>query len=192
MKQTAVFAIFRDRPHTEAAVKALIDSGFPEEDIAILLADNVGVSDFAHERHSKAPEGTALGASAGALIGGTLGLLAGLGTIVLPEVGQYLVASPIFDAFAGAGALGVVGGFFGAVIGLGIPEFEAKRYKGLIKDGRSLLSVHCPSSDSVRRAKDVLRSVGGHGIVSTGEAGAGFVPKRKPYMGYRSAHGTIR
>ena len=192
MKHTAVFATFRDRPHTEAAVKALVEGGFPEEDIAVLLAENVGTSDFAHERHSKAPEGTAAGAGAGAIIGGALGLLAGLGTIVLPTVGQFLVASPVFDALAGAGAVGLLGGLAGAAIGLGIPEFEAKRYRGLIKDGRGLLSVHCQSSDTVRRAKEILKGLGGQGIVSTGESGAGFVLKRKPFAGYRTAHGSLR
>jgi hypothetical protein len=113
------------------------------------------------------------------VIGGALGLLAGLGTIVLPGVGQFLVASPVFDAFAGAGALGVVGGFLGAVIGLGIPEFEAKRYEGRIKEGGVLLSVHCDTSEEIKRAKDLLKETGAQDIASTGEASADYAKTDK-------------
>jgi hypothetical protein len=90
----------------------------------------------------------------------------------------------VVDALAGAGAIGVFGAVVGALIGLGIPEFEAKRYRGLIKEGRSLLSVHCETSDWVTRAKHVLKSVGGRGVVATGEANAGFANSSKTRLGY--------
>ncbi|HTS26702.1 MAG TPA: hypothetical protein VMH81_12575 [Bryobacteraceae bacterium] len=38
-------------------------------------------------------------------------------------------------ALAGIGTGGVVGGFVGALVGMGIPEYEAKRYEGLIRQG---------------------------------------------------------
>jgi len=192
MKNIAVFATFRDRLHAETGVKELVNSGFRAEDISVLLADNVGTKDFAHERHSKGPEGTATGGSAGVLVGGALGLLAGLGTISIPAIAPYLTAGPVIDALAGAGALGVLGGLIGGMIGLGIPEFEAKRYRGLIKEGRSLLSVHCDNSDWVTRAKHVLKSVGGQGIVSAGEAGAGFAAQAKPRLRYGHAHWSTK
>jgi hypothetical protein len=184
MKNIAVFATFRDRLHAEAGVKELVSSGFREEDISVLLAENVGTKDFAHERHSKAPEGAALGGILGVIIGATLGALAGLGMISIPAIAQYLTAGPVVDALAGAGAVGVLGAIIGAMIGLGIPEFEAKRYRGLIKEGRSLLSVHCDTSDWVTRAKHVLKSVGGRGVVATGEANAGFAASDRPNLRY--------
>ena len=67
-------------------------------------------------------------------------------------------------ALAGAGALGAVGGIIGALAGMGIPEYEAKRYEGRIREGGVLLSVHCDSSDWVRRAKDVLQSTGAQDV----------------------------
>src|SRR6266446_3728828 len=48
---------------------------------------------------------------------------------------------------------GVVGGLLGGLIGAGIPEYEAKRYEGRVKSGGILLSVHCDSSEWVKRAK---------------------------------------
>lgn len=186
-KNTAVFAIFSDRAHVEAGVDALLSHGFRREDVSILLADNVGTKDFAHEMHTKAPEGATAGAGAGVLVGGTLGLLVGLGAIVIPGLGPLLAAGPLVAALAGAGAAGVAGGIIGALAGMGIPEYEAKRYEGLIKQGRILLSVHCDSSDWVKRAKDVLTNAGGDHISSVEEAGADYEVSDRP----KARHGGV-
>ena len=63
-KNTAVFGIYRDRPQAERAVDDLIGAGFRAEDISVLLPENIGTKEFAHEKHTKAPEGTATGAGA--------------------------------------------------------------------------------------------------------------------------------
>jgi hypothetical protein len=75
-KNTAVYGIYRDRPVAEEAVDRILAAGFRNEDVSALLQDNVGTKDFAHEKATKAPEGTATGAATGAAIGGSLGLLA--------------------------------------------------------------------------------------------------------------------
>jgi hypothetical protein len=172
--------MFRDKAHAESGVSSLMQRGFRGEDISVLLADNPGTKDFAHERHTKAPEGATAGAGAGAVIGGTLGLLAGIGALSIPGLGVFLAAGPIMGALAGVGSGGVAGGIVGAAIGLGIPEFEAKRYAGLVKDGQILLSVHCDNSDWVARAKETLKATSAHDIVSTGEASADFAATDRP------------
>jgi hypothetical protein len=58
----------------------------------------------------------------------------------------------------------------GALVGLGIPEYEAKRYEGRVKDGGVLLSVHCNTSDQIRLAKNLLKTTGAEDVSSTGEA----------------------
>jgi hypothetical protein len=82
-KNTAVFGIYRTRPEAESAVDQLLASDFRSEDISVLLQDNVGTKDFAHEKHTKAPEGTTTGVIAGGAVGGTLGLLAGIGVLAI-------------------------------------------------------------------------------------------------------------
>ena len=52
---------------------------------------------------------------------------------------------------------------------MGIPEYEAKRYEGRVKDGGVLLSVHCATSDEITRAKKILEQTGAEDISSTGE-----------------------
>jgi tetrahydromethanopterin S-methyltransferase subunit C len=108
----------------------------------VLLPDHQGSKDFAHEKHTKAPEGTTTGVAAGGTIGGTLGLLAGIGALAIPGVGPFIAAGPIMGALAGLGVGGAVGGLVGALVGMGMPEYEAKRYEGRIKAGGVLLSVH--------------------------------------------------
>jgi hypothetical protein len=63
-----------------------------------------------------------------------------------------------------------VGGFTGALIGMGIPEYEAKRYEGRLQKGGILLSVHCDTSEEIKRAKEIMKRTGAEDISSTGEA----------------------
>jgi hypothetical protein len=73
-------------------------------------------------------------------------------------------------ALAGIGVGGAVGGFTGALIGMGIPEFEAKKYEGRLKKGGILFSVHCDTSDQIKRAKEIIQRTGGEDVSSTGES----------------------
>ncbi len=79
---------------------------------------------------------------------------------------------------AGAGMAGAIGGVVGSLVGMGIPEYEAKRYEGRIKSGGILLSVHYDESEWVKRAKQILEETGAEDISSTGEASRGFCRQR--------------
>jgi ActD protein len=179
-KNTAAFGIYRNRVSVENAVDALRAAGFRNTDISVLFPENEGTKDFAHEKHTKAPEGTATGATSGAVIGGGLGWLAGIGALAIPGLGPFIAAGPIVAALAGAGAGGVVGGLAGALVGMGIPEYEAKRYEGRVKEGGILLSVHCDDSKWTKKAKDILEKTGGDDVASTGEESADFQKTDKP------------
>jgi hypothetical protein len=183
-KNTAVFGIYRSRAAAEQGVDALIQQGFRNQDISVLLPENVGTKDFAHEKGTKAPEGAATGAVAGGAIGGTLGLLAGIGALAIPGLGPFIAAGPIMGALAGLGSGGAIGVLVGALVGMGIPEYEAKRYEGMVREGGILLSVHCDNSDWVKLAKDVLERTAAHDIASTGEASADYAESDKPRVRY--------
>src|SRR5690606_18570924 len=118
----------------ERAVDSLKDSGFRNSDISVLMPEKGDTRSFAHEKGTKAPEGTAAGVTSGAVAGGALGWLVGAGTLAIPGLGPFIAAGPIMAALAGAGVGGAVGGVTGALIGMGIPEYEAKRYTGLVKN----------------------------------------------------------
>jgi hypothetical protein len=172
-KKTAVFGIYPSVAQAERAVDTLVLDGFSHNDISVLLPDNQSTREFAHEKNTKAPEGTATGVAAGGTIGGTLGLLAGIGAIAIPGVGPFIAAGPIMGALAGVGVGGAVGGVVGALVGMGIPEYEAKRYEGRVKNGGVLLSVHCATSEEIKRAKEALKRTGADDISSAGEEAVG-------------------
>jgi len=169
-KKIAVFGLYRTRRDVENTVQALQDADFRNEDVSVLFSDTAGTKDFAHEKHTKAPEGSTAGAGTGAVIGGALGWLTGIGALAIPGVGPFIAAGPIVAALAGIGAGSVIGGITGALIGMGIPEYEAKRYEGRIKEGGILLSVHCDNSDWKQKALDVLKQSGAEDVGSEGEA----------------------
>jgi tetrahydromethanopterin S-methyltransferase subunit C len=174
-KNTAVFGIYATPATAENGVDHLISLGFTNSAISVLMPDDDTTRAFAHEKNTKAPEGTATGATTGGVIGGTLGLLAGIGALAIPGIGPLIAAGPIVAALAGMGAGGAVGGVVGALVGMGIPEYEAKRYEGAVKGGGTLLSVHCDTSEQISLAKQALRDTGARDISSTGEESS---PKR--------------
>jgi hypothetical protein len=180
MANTAVYGIYKNRVNVENAVDILRDEGFRNTDISVLFPHNQGSKDFAVEKNTKAPEGAATGAGSGAVVGGALGWLAGIGLLAIPGVGPFIAAGPIMGLLAGVGVGGAVGTIIGALIGMGIPEYEAKRYEGRIKEGGILLSVHCDTSDWVKRAKDLLKETGAEDISSAGEAAADFEKTDRP------------
>src|ERR1700760_1910468 len=177
-KNTAVFGIYSSGEHAERAVDSLIQSGFASTDISVLLPDSRSTKEFAHVKETKAPEGTAAGVTTGGVIGGTLGVLAGIGALAIPGVGPFIAAGPIMAGLAGLGVGGAVGGLVGALVGMGIPEYEANRYEGRVKNGGTLLSVHCDTSDAIKRAKDLLKTTGADDIASTSESSSDAKPAR--------------
>lgn len=179
-KNTAVFGIYSDRESVEEAIQALRAANYRVEDISILFPENEGNKDFGHVKATKAPEGASAGAAGGAVVGGVLGWLAGIGAIAIPGIGPFIAAGPIMTALAGLGVGGTFGGIAGSLVGLGIPEYEAKRYEGRVREGGYLLSVHCDDREWTRRAKDILQQTGAQDISATGEAQADFAAGDKP------------
>ncbi len=158
---------------TETIIRNLKAAGFSGNDISVLMADKGDTKDFALEQNTKAPEGAATGAGTGAVLGGTLGWLAGIGALAIPGLGPFIAAGPILAALSGAAVGGTVGGLTGALVGMGIPEFEAKKYEGQVKSGNSLVSVHSDDSGETQRAKEIFVRAGATDITSAGQIAVG-------------------
>jgi len=190
-KNTAVFGIYPDQTTVSEGVDALKRAGFRNTDISVLFPENTGSKDFAHEKHTKAPEGAVAGASSGAIIGGALGWLVGIGALAIPGIGPIVAAGPIMGMLSGIGVGGTVGGLTGALIGVGIPEYEAKRYEGRIRSGGILLSVHSDNSDWTKRAKELLEHTGASDIATSGEAKADYAVSERPLPRASSGTGVL-
>jgi hypothetical protein len=161
-----VLGLFPDQIQAESAIEALVSATFPESKLSILIPDKPITTDFDFEKNSKAPEG----AVTGGVVGGTLGILWGAGVFAIPGIGPFLAAGPITAMLAGLGAGTTTGAVIGALVGIGIPEFEAKRYEQRLKAGLALVTVHCENSDEAERAKKILEQNGSAEIGTAHEA----------------------
>ena len=180
-KNIVVYAICSTRSILDDALESLRVAGFRQTDVSVLVSENVGTKDFTHEKATKAPEGAAVGAAIGALVGAVFGWLLGTGVIVITGTGPLLAAGPLVAALAGAGAGGIVGEIIGAISGMTIPEYEAKRYEGRVRKGGSLLSVHCDDAEWAKRAKESLELTGAEDIAASTEAAADFASSDRPF-----------
>ncbi|HEX5426467.1 MAG TPA: hypothetical protein VFW94_23155 [Candidatus Acidoferrales bacterium] len=156
--RTTVFGIYLRYQDMERGIDRLKAEGFLNTDISVLLPENVGPGPLAPAKRNRA-ERAAAGGFSGALVGGTLGWLAGIGVIAIPGFGPLLAAGPILAALAGLGVGGTVAGVAGALMGTGIPEKEAAKYEGQLKKGAIMISVYA-EANSAERAQQVLLSTG--------------------------------
>jgi hypothetical protein len=98
-----------------------------------------------------------------------LGLIAGIGALAIPGVGPFLAAGPIFAALTGAAVGATAGGIAGALIGMGIPESEARHYEGRITSGNVLISVHSENPGDLASARNIFKQTGAKDICTAGE-----------------------
>lgn len=166
MSNTSVFCIATSRSQAENITDRLKAESFSGADISVLLPDKGTTRDFAHEMHTKAPEG----AAAGGVIGGALGWIAGIGALAIPGVGPFIAAGPVMVALSGAAVGAAVGGITGGLIGFGIPEIQAKCYEGRLKEGNVLIAAHTENAEEIARAKSIFTDAGALDICATGES----------------------
>jgi len=179
-RNISAFGIYSDQATVADAVEALKAAGFRSTDISVLYPENLGSKDFGHERHSKAPEGAVAGGGSGAVIGAAVGWLAGAGALMVPGMEPLAAAGPVMGMLGGMGVGVTLGGVTGALVGSGIPEYEAKRYEGRVRRGGILVSVHCDNASWAKTARRVLKQTGAHDISSAGEARADYARSEKP------------
>jgi hypothetical protein len=172
MAHKAVFCIAKSPLVAQSVVEAARTAGFSRDDISVLFPDTSGTRDFAHEQHTKAPEGAATGAVTGGALGAVAGWLVGIGAVAIAPLGAFIAAGPIMAMLAGAAAGATAGGVTGMLVGYGMPEFEAKRYEGKVKNGGVLISVHTDDREQARRAKELFERCGAEDVSYTGESKA--------------------
>lgn len=139
-------AMFSDRDSAEKAYNELVDRGYTQDEINLVMTKETHDKYFSHDEDTEIGNKAAEGTGAGSAIGGTLGAIGGaiaaVGTsIAIPGLG-LVIAGPVAAGLAGAGAGGLAGGIIGALIGWGIPEERAKEYESGIKDGHIVIGFH--------------------------------------------------
>lgn len=187
----AVFGLATSDEQARRIVDRLLAAGFTNSDISVLFPDNkntvrttdsgrVVFEEFPNqktskngslttEKHTKAPEGGVVGATTGGILGGSLGLLVGIGALAIPGLGPFIAAGPIVAAISGSAVGGSLGLLIGALVGAGIPEYEAKRYEEGLRAGNILVSVHAENSEEATEACDIMKKEGAKDISTSME-----------------------
>jgi hypothetical protein len=184
----AIFALASNEANAQKIVDRLLASRFAKQDISLLCSDRnkqhkhnpnaeccegeCGTkkkSGLKIEKHTKAPEGGAAGATAGGLLGGSLGLLAGIGALAIPGLGPVIAAGPLMAALSGSAIGGSLGLLIGALVGSGIPEYEARKYEASLKAGNILICIHTDNPEEINRAKEILKNEGAKDISTSAE-----------------------
>lgn len=160
-----VSATFKTAAAANQALFALEGAGFTEKQISLVASDSSIGQSFNIEKDNKAAEGGTIGAATGGLVGAIAAGLTATGTVAIPGVNLVVFGAAIAAA-AGAGVGATAGGLAGALIGLGLPEYEAKRYEDEVKDGAVLLVVEADSSERAATAKELFEAQDAHNIAA--------------------------
>jgi hypothetical protein len=169
---SVVYAIVKSDEQAVHIASRLRASGFAPSDISVLAPDRAGGHGLGHQDSTKAPEGTAAGAGTGAVLGGALGWLAGIGALAIPGLGPLIAAGPILAALSGAAVGGAVGGLTGALVGMGIPEYEAQQYESHLRQGNILLAVHAEDSEQAAKVREIFSEEDAESISTGSEKAA--------------------
>lgn len=156
MCDPSVFCIATSHFQANHIVGQLKAARFPDATISALLADHRATEEFGLGRTRKFSESAIAGAGTGAILGVAWGWIAGIGALVIPGAGLFIASGPIIVAMSGATIGAALGGICGGLIGMGIPELEAKRYEGKILKGQILLSVFTNNLRDRSRATEIF------------------------------------
>ena len=152
-----VIGIFDDYGDARHGVDNLEDAGFDQSEISLLMRDDVVREHLDGDQIKEVTETAGAGAIGGTAVGGLIGLLAGASALMLPGVGAVLAAGTLATVFgttaAGAGIGAAYGGFFGALIGLGMSEEETHRYVESVKQGGILVAAETDQQGSLEAFK---------------------------------------
>lgn len=152
MNRRIIGGVFSKVGQAEKAITDLQHHGYGSNDISVFARDKSKVNVLEEEmdtsvtsnhsgRGKKAGKGAGLGALSGGALGGIGGLIAGLGLLAIPGIGQIAAAGPIAAALTGAGVGAGGGGIVGALVGAGMSEKDAHQYENHLKDGKIIVIV---------------------------------------------------
>jgi uncharacterized membrane protein len=141
VNQKKIVGVFQTEEETTRAIEDLKRQGYSSNEISVIAKNKEDLDSVTEETGSKAPEGVAAGVATGGMLGGVGGLLLGIGALAIPGVGPIIAAGPIVATLTGMAVGAGAGGLIGGLIGLGIPEDEARQYNSYVDDGNILVLV---------------------------------------------------
>jgi hypothetical protein len=142
------------------ALTELETLGFPMEKISVISKTSDTTDGIAHPGVQNASMTKADAATVGAMVGsigvGSLTLIVGLGSLVIPGVGPVLALESLITAFLGSGVAATVGGLYGALQGWLVPNEYARRCNDRLHQGDYLVVIEAIDTE-IWMAESVLK-----------------------------------
>lgn len=153
MTTRQVTALYRGAEEARRAVDALVEAGFPGEDVSVLLLDRGRVEEAEVDQRTAIPATLPIGAAAGALAGTAVAVSG-----VLPGIG-LLAAGPVLGLLQGLVAGTAAGSLLGTLLGLGWWKTEAEIPEDALHAGGVLVGIAVPEGRR-HEAASALRRAG--------------------------------
>jgi hypothetical protein len=175
MAKSSIVGMFKSRMDADRAFDELMAAGISRNDISLVGREEA----MGGGAGNKAGTGAGLGAVGGATVGGIAGLLTGIGAMLIPGIGPIIAVGTIATALAGtavgAAAGAAAGGIAGALVGLGIPENEAKAYSEGVRSGGILMVVHADGMQAMT-ARTIMQRNNATSVTTPSMVDAGNKP----------------
>lgn len=146
-------ALFEDMEASKSGLEKLQEGGVSLEDVSVIVRDDTHADDVDGLDKTKALEGTTAGGLIAGSVGGILGGMAGMGTVVSGGLGLMVLGPAL--------AFGAVGGVVGGLLGQRVPGDKAKVLRAELEGGSVLIAVHGTGTDGETSAQAVLKNAGG-------------------------------
>lgn len=161
-----IFCISQDIDQTTIIVNNLKMAGFSNNEISVLFPDTSNPNNPVVNSQDNAGE------NANVVVAGGVDLewITGIGSLEIPGVGRFIAAGPIMVELSRTLKTGSLGELMNALIGVGIPEHEAKHYQEKIKGGRTLIAVNTASVEARDTANNIFQQAQAKDISSSEEA----------------------
>jgi len=162
-ERSTVVGVFEMRSEADAAIHELQEAGFRDDQIGFVVRNGEhGVENGTDEMDTGS--GAVAGVVSGGIIGGVVGAAAAL---LVPGVGPAIAGGILIAVLGGVVFGAAAGGILGALMGMGIPEEEARYYESEFSSGRTIITVQ--TADRQQEATSILHRNGGY------DAGTRFV-----------------
>jgi hypothetical protein len=161
-----IACIAHTRDDADRIVERLKVGEFAADQVSVIYADQDRSGEYVITRDKQTEEGAAAGAGTGAIVGGALGWLASIGTLILPGIGPLVALGPIAGILGGAAIGAGVGGIAGSLIGMGYTEERARHFEKRIHQGDILISVQTNNQREVEDARSIFGQEGAEDITS--------------------------
>lgn len=157
-----VTAVFHDEAKVANAIHGLVERSVPLDEVSVVVHDRQGEHEVPIHEEMGATRGALRGGTIGAVLGGVGAALSAAGVVVAAPVTGMLAAGPALAILQGLVAGAGIGEAVGALVTLGDWEDEADLHAEDLKRGAALVAVH--SDDLHDVARDVFEEAGADAI----------------------------